>query len=101
MKAKQMKKKQPRQGPAPVQPEQERKRPFWITGNGSFSKINVSVDQKHLRDKILAIQIMELLGPNYNECFVDKVERVIQRLREQSATTFEVEDILDYLLWDP
>jgi hypothetical protein len=77
-----------------------------MSSNASFSKINSSIKtisaDLRLRDKVLAIQVMQLLGPNYNESFVDTVERVIQSLREsEEDMVFEVEDLLDFLLEDP
>jgi hypothetical protein len=56
-----------------------------------------------LRDKVLAIKIMELYRPGgFNTSFVDRIERCLHKIRlRDPKTTFEVEDILDYLLWDP
>ena len=54
-----------------------------------------------LRDKILTIRIMQLLGPGYNTTFVDRLERSIYGLRQCNRDrVFEVEELFDYIFWD-
>ena len=70
----------------------------------SKTRINTSLKNvsPNLRDKILTIRIMHILGPGYNTTFVDRVERSLHGLRRYAPKdrVFEVEELFDYIFWD-
>jgi hypothetical protein len=43
---------------------------------------------------------MELLGPDFNTGFEDKMERIITELRKSTEKVIQVEEILDYIVKD-
>jgi hypothetical protein len=44
---------------------------------------------------------MEIMGLDFNRSYVDRVERCLQSLRKcDQKRVIEIEELLDYLLWD-
>ena len=75
----------------------------WQHENMSKYRMNTSLRNvvPTLRDKILTIRIMRLLGPGYNTTFVDRVERCLHGLRLCARDrVFEGEELFDFVVWD-